>query len=782
MSADSSRPTTLHLLSLAGLSAAMLAFEVLLLRLFEFSHWHHFAGFALSLALLGLGSAGTVLALAGRRAQAMGDGWFLGGLALMAAGLLSVIWLQSHVALRPLFAFTDFGEFARMLAVDLAAFVPFFGAGLAIGQAFMRWPDWPGRLYSANLLGSAAGSIAASVMLVWMQVETALSAVVFALVLLGLCLAAARRLAMPALTCLVLLAPAGLFLWQPPQAAVSDFKALARVGELPDARVLAVEPGLPGRLTVMRSDSLRFAPGLSLQWPRAVPAMDAAVIGSDRLVPLAREYGDSMAHVEGSLAGLAFRLRPDGAVLALGASAWSTPAQLSGRRLTWVEKDARLLRRAAERGTGAHLELVADDPLRYLANEESARAVISLDGAHAGGDAASEDYLLTTGGLALALSRLAPDGLLALPLPVEYPPRQGPRALATVRGALQRHGAAAPGAHVAALRSMQEQLILVSPAPLPDKDLQAIRAFADEWRFDLVWLPGMESAQANRFHRLDEPAFHQAAFAVFEGGRMPAAATWFETAPAGMWRPYFWRAMRWSRVPDLLDRMGPRALSHLDWTLILSAAAALLVAVLGFLLMLAPLGRLPAIRAPLDRLSVAGYFTALGLGYMLLELAVFQRVILFLGEPVLAASVVFALFMAGSGVGSAMAPGEGRGGAVLRIYAPIAFGLLLAAGGLWLSGYRLAGPGLATRIAAIVALVLPLAWALGRPFPWGLRRISEQRRWIPWAWGINGFASVVGASLAPLLSVHLGQVTSLAAGAGCYAVAAGIGVLWTRRS
>ena len=65
MRADADRPGALQLLALAGVSAAVLAFEVLLLRQFEFSHWHHFAGFAIALALLGLGAAGTVLALIG---------------------------------------------------------------------------------------------------------------------------------------------------------------------------------------------------------------------------------------------------------------------------------------------------------------------------------------------------------------------------------------------------------------------------------------------------------------------------------------------------------------------------------------------------------------------------------------------------------------------------------------------------------------------------------------------------------------------------------------------
>lgn len=779
MTVRAAPPTALHLAAVAVLSAGMLAFEVLLLRLFEFSHWHHFAGFAVSLALLGLGAAGTVLALNGERALRLGDGWFLAGMALMGGGLLALTWLQSRVALRPLFAVWDMAELARVLALDLVALVPFLGAGLAIGQAFLRWPEYPGRVYSANLLGSAAGSVCASLLLVITQVESALCIVVLAVLAAGLATALAQRQRLMACCFLVLMVPATVAQLHTPQAAVSDFKALSRLTELPDARALAVEPGLPGRLTVIRSDSLRFAPGLSLAWTQSVPAMDAAVLGSDRVVPLARRYGAEPDHLQASLGGLPFRLRPEGRVLVLGASRWATPAYLSNREMTWVERDGRILDQAARRGATARL--VHGDPFLFLTQPGTDYRVIVLDGAFAEGDAATEDYLMTTSGLAQALSRLGDDGLLAVPLALDYPPRHGPRALATLVAALKQYGAADPGRHVAALRGMQELLLLASPEPLRAADLLEARAFSARWRFDLVWLPEMRFAEANRFHVLEEPVFYQAARAVFQEQAMPAAADWFETAPATLSSPYFWRAMRWDRVPALVDQLGLRAMSHLDWTLILAAVAALTVALLGFVLILLPLGRLPTIRYPLGRLSVAGYFTTLGLGYMLLELAVFQRAILYIGEPVLAASLVFAVFLGGSGIGSAMALTERSRVAVAGVYLPAAVGLAVAAVGFWLPVTAWADAGLPGRLMLVAGLSLPLAWALGRPFPWGLARLARQPRWVPWAWGINGLASVVGASAAPLLSVHFSQPATLGTGIACYLAAAAIALVWVGR-
>ena len=73
-----------------------------------------------------------------------------------ALGLYLVLGLHAYVALRPVFAAWDARELVKLLLVDVAAFVPFYGAGLAIGQVFIRWPRHARKLYAVNLLGSGA--------------------------------------------------------------------------------------------------------------------------------------------------------------------------------------------------------------------------------------------------------------------------------------------------------------------------------------------------------------------------------------------------------------------------------------------------------------------------------------------------------------------------------------------------------------------------------------------------------------------------------------------------
>ena len=72
--------------------------------------------------------------------------------------------------------------------------------------------------------------------------------------------------------------------------------------------------------------------------------------------------------------------------------------------------------------------------------------------------------------------------------------------------------------------------------------------------------------------------------------------------------------------------------------------------------------------------------------------------------------------------------------------------------------------------AAAVALVAPLAFAMGMAMPLGLARIDEKL--VPWAWGVNGFTSVVAAPLATALGMAWGFFVAGAVGAAAYLVAA----------
>jgi len=179
------------------------------------------------------------------------------------------------------------------------------------------------------------------------------------------------------------------------------------------------------------------------------------------------------------------------------------------------------------------------------------------------------------------------------------------------------------------------------------------------------------------------------------------------------------------------------------------------------------------------------YFGALGAGFMLIEVAVLQRFVLLLGHPVYSLTVTLFSLLLGTGLGAAWS--RRFPDAQLRRTGAIALLLVAALGGVvilivtpvvtWAIPFARA-----TRMAVAVATLLPLGIALGLPMPTGLRILSAKApQMIPWAWGINGALSVVGATLAIFIAMNWGFNTTLLAASGVYVFGLGAFLTATQR-
>jgi hypothetical protein len=218
-------------------------------------------------------------------------------------------------------------------------------------------------------------------------------------------------------------------------------------------------------------------------------------------------------------------------------------------------------------------------------------------------------------------------------------------------------------------------------------------------------------------------------------------------------------------------------------TLVQATLAGLIIVVLPMLLMRER--GLEGRGSRVGRMRMLGYFLAIGFGFMLIEIAFIQKFILFLSHPLYAVAVVLASFLLFAGLGSALSqrwmagpllgsvPGSGFRSTLGPVVAGIAVLSLVYLWGLApLFELVMAWPD-AAKIALSALLIAPLALLMGMPFPLGLDRVAAIRpAWIPWAWGINGCASVVAAVLATLLAIHLGFTIVIGLALGCYLAAA----------
>ena len=400
--------------------------------------------------------------------------------------------------------------------------------------------------------------------------------------------------------------------------------------------------------------------------------------------------------------------------------------------------------------------------------------VVAIGSPIAGLHALEAQRLLTVESVATILSRLSAGGVAAFTVRARLPPRDGVRLLATVLDALQAESIRSPGDHLAWIRSWSTTTLVASRSPLSEAQIEAVRAFSGARAFDLIQLPGMAPGEANRFNILDGPYFRQAAERLLGAGRESFVHGYkFDIRPAIDDRPYFSSFFRWSHAPEILGLSRQGGIGLLDVGYLALPAALVQAIVASAALILLPLLAIRGRRGRARRGPALAGFFCIGLAFLMIEIAFIGRFTVILSHPVHALVVVLAGFLLFAGAGSYL---SARGGARASVRGPIVgiaaiattYGLLSPT----LTAVLIGAPA-PVKIGAAFALIAPLATLMGMPFPRALARLNAvDPPLLPWAWGINGCASVIAAVLATLLALHLGHTVVVLAGVVLYLAAA----------
>ncbi|HEY51361.1 MAG TPA: hypothetical protein G4O20_06100 [Dehalococcoidia bacterium] len=166
-------------------------------------------------------------------------------------------------------------------------------------------------------------------------------------------------------------------------------------------------------------------------------------------------------------------------------------------------------------------------------------------------------------------------------------------------------------------------------------------------------------------------------------------------------------------------------------------------------------------------------FALIGIGFMLIEISLIQRFILYLGQPVLSMAVLLFSLLLGAGLGSLYSGRLTREVIFKGITTAAIFIAVLAIAYIFLIPlifHQLLGLDLALRLLVMVVMLVPLGFIMGFPFPLGIRALKamEMDGYIPWMWGLNGVGSVLGSALTIVIAISFGFAQALLLGAICY--------------
>ncbi|HVT44607.1 MAG TPA: SAM-dependent methyltransferase [Thermoanaerobaculia bacterium] len=806
-----SGPGFRRLAAVALLSGATLAWEILLIRLFTIVDWHHFAFLVISLALLGYGVSGTLLALARAPLLRQFDAATAGFAALFAMTSIGGFLISQRIELNSLEIVWSGRQMAILFFLYLLFAVPFLCTATALGLTMVRFGEHSGGIYRADLIGAGAGALGVTLLLFVVHPLSCLQFIGLA-GLFAATLFASRTLGTAGITAAGLVS-IGLVVAVRPllfPLRVSQFKELSQTLRIPGARVLEERVSPLALLSIVESEEVpfRFAPGLSLGFAGEIPKQIGVFSDASGMTPITRYDGtpESVSHLGEMTAAAAYRLRPSppGRVAVLGAGGGSEvlSALIHGARaITAVELNPQTIdlmtgRYAEFSGhlyTDPRVKVVTAEARQFLRESPDRWDLIqialvdSFGASGAGLHALSASHLYTVEAIEEMLSRLAPEGLLVITRWMQLPPRGTVKLLATAIVALEQIGAR-PAENLALVRSWNTATLIVKRSAFNTEETAALRRFAETRSFDVDYAPGLQRSETNRYNILDESYLYDSASALLAGGAAREELYdryKFYVRPATDERPYFSHFFKWRVLPELVQLRGRGGMPLIEWGYLILIAALLQALIASVALIILPLvligrrSREPAraTRTLTSRSRLILYFGSIGLAFLFVEIAFIERLTLFLGHPLFAITVVLASFLFFAGMGSGVSsrlpgtvrPGVGVTGALPLLVAIIALIELLLMR--ILVDHGLALPSI-TKIVASVALVAPLALVMGMPFPLGLRDLSRHDpAAIPWAWAINGTASVLSSICATLLAIHFGFSTVIVAAAVLYAVA-----------
>ena len=565
-----------------------LAFEVLLTRVFSITQWNHLSFMVISIALFGFAASGTFLSIfnarrgdqhrrqmSNRRSAAL---W----VTLYAAATLMAFTAVNNL---PLDYFRLPVEPVQSLYV-LAAFIilalPFFFSGGLVAFAYTRRPQQTGLIYFATMSGSACGAVSPALLLPFFSEGRLI--VFFALMPLLVVPfsllrrsqnrgAEARPLWKPICSVILVcvLTGAGLFwIFTDGQRLIavqpSVYKTLYQVLQFPDTRVEQTVNSIRGRIDRVSSPHIRFAPGLSLRYTESLAPQTATFRDGDhQLVLYAPQTSQNASFAPYTLAYSGYQLHPRAQkaliILQNGGSAMACALAAGIQDATLVVENPSL---AEIIGNHYGREVVARPARAYLSNTGKRFDIIHVEywGTSIPGSAAlSQDHLYTSDAFFQYLNLLTPDGLIIVPRRLLLPPADSLRLWSAAYEGLKNMAAPDPANHLAVLRNWDTFVLLVSKRPFGNA--ARLKTFASRHNFDMVYLAGLTSDQANRFNQFDAPyhftEMNRLAAAYLQGTENAYFKSYLlDVRPQSDNRPFPGRYLKWPKVKALYQTLGSR--------------------------------------------------------------------------------------------------------------------------------------------------------------------------------------------------------------------------------
>jgi len=765
-------------ISLFLISFSVFLYQVCLLRILSIADFYHFAFLIVSVALLGFGISGSFLYFFINKIK---DSRLL--LIIFAFGFsLSVIISFIVINLVPFDSFKIAWEIRQIFYLFiyyLFMIIPFFFGGCFIGYVFYQ-QDKPSLTYFFNLIGSAIGAIA-FLFLILITNKTGIILISSCLGLAAVLILISKKYIKVFATVLVLFLAIVLLLnffypslWE---IRVSPYKSLASVLRNPDSELIYADENASTRIEVVKSGSIKSAPGLSLKYQGIPPSQLGLTVDADNLSPITSFEEDSVDFLNYMPQSLLFGFNKKydhilivepGGGLDILAAVYFEDAQV------YVVQNNSLMVNALKNEFSEYSGnlyskeniTVIDDSVRNFCRTTDVKfdlIILSLsDSFHpisSGAYSLNENYLFTRECFSCLLDIIKPNGLIAVTRWAQVPPSENLKLLSTMVESMDENQAHDLSSRFFAFRSWSTLTTMFKQDNFKVDEIRKLTERAAQLNFDLVYSSGLNIEETNRYHKLDQPYYYQFYKTIIEGSRKSRKSFYdhyyFNIEPATDDKPYFYNFFKFRQIPEIVKYFGKTTQPFSGGGYLILVAALIISILLSLFLILFPL-RIKKLKARFKgKYPYLIYFFLIGFGFFFIELPFIQKFILILGKPAYSLSVVLFSLMLFAGLGSFFTERY-------RIKINWVIPLLVAYVALFIVGFRYFSGFLLSRVlwqrfVLTILLVMPAGFLMGMPFPLGIIKAKQREPGIiPWLWAVNGCASVIGSIAAVVLSLHGG--------------------------
>ncbi len=754
------------------ISASLIAYQLALMRIISVAQFHHFAYMIISIALLGFGASGTFLYFIKDRLLKNFEAAIFFACVASSSSMILSIFVLHFIHLDPFLLIWDLSNIWKLALFYLMIMLPFFFGAIIICSFFIKFSETINKIYFFNLTGSAFGGVGVLGLLFYFEpfrLPEIIAGVAFIATVFSFSILKRKKIFLIPLALNVIIIFSGWIL--PYEIQTSEYKSLSKSMHLLNAKIVDEKFSPFGKLTTVVSPVLRYAPGLSLNYTGKIPVQTGlfndgewvgGIIHSD-----SNRAADFLKH---TTSALPYQLAKSGDALVIGVGTGTeiqTALQNGSFVVDGVELNPQVTEITGNNFPGKKVNIIIGEGRGYLHRTNKSYDVIAIpilegfSSSAAGIQSVFENYLLTIESFQLMLSKLTDDGYLAISVWTNYPPRHAIKMFATLVESLEKAGILNSSAHIAGIRSWSTATLVAKKTPFTSNDIENIKIFCEENSFDPIYYPTITDADINKYNQIEEDLYYKSSLKILSDQRQNYFKNYnFNIEPPSDNKPYFSHFLKISSLTHLKEIRDNESVLFMELGYFILLLTLFQIVIISFILIIIPLHFLrKEVNRSGSKLTTLIYFGGLGSGFMLIEIVLIQKFILFLSHPIYSVSVVIASILIFSGIGSYYSKNF-----LKNVSKKLQFILILII--ITAAGYSVLISGVFNHLIHLPVIIkylisfliiAPIAFLMGMPFPIGMSSLAEH--WsdlVPWGWGINGYFSVVGAIATPLLAMEFG--------------------------